>query len=154
MKKFIIVLAIVVLAALPVVAKGTQVGAEAGIVSGINYRTELGNKFNFTATAGVYNFDSVSAAAGVLWEMDPVKIDKAEFVHQFGFQGEIGIHAGTFYIAPMALGEIGYSFKWINNTMFTAFFRVAYGPSFWFNSDGSGASWNHFDASIGLIHEL
>jgi len=157
MKKALIVLALVVLALVPVMAKGTTaIGGEAGYpASGFTVNFDVNNNIDGFATVGFWYDGGLETLVGGQVKVLDFSIDKAKFFVSVG--GEVGVlfgfkaDTGTKVVAAFA-ASLNYNFK-VDNAKFRTYLRLGPGVSFKFNSDGAKPAFD-FIGAIGLVYYL
>ena len=143
MKKALIVIALIVLALVPVMAKdGFALGIELGEPTGVTFGYKVDNKWDGYVTAAV-GFGKVSyldAVCGAQFKVTDFKIGKAQFDVNVGGQAGINLlfgDANALAIAVRGTGSISYDWTWKNVGDFTAYLRLALGARFKVSGEAS-----------------
>ena len=133
MKKALIVIALIVLALVPVMAKdGFALGIELGEPTGVTFGYKVDDKWDGYVTAAV-GFGKVSyldAVCGAQFKVTDFKIGKAQFDVNVGGQAGINLlfgDANALAIAVRGTGSVSYDWTWKNVGDFTAYLRLALG---------------------------
>jgi hypothetical protein len=159
MKKVLIVLALVVLAVVPVMAKeGFALGIELGQPSGVTFGYKVNDKWDGYVTAAV-GFGKVSyldAVAGAQFKVTDFEIGKAKFDVNVG--GQAGINytfdgTNTLAIAVRGTGSVSYDWTWKDVGDFTAYIRLAAGVRFKVLGDGSLDLFN-WAGALGCVYHF
>lgn len=158
MKKFFIVLALVMLVMAPVVAKeGFTVGIEAGQPSGITFGYQINDKINVYLTGGLGfgTINYIDAAIGGQYKVFDFTVGTANFDVLAGVQaGALFYLENTKGIALAARGTaaIAYNWTWGKLGDFTAYLRGGIGARFKLSGDvTTGLSWN---AALGCVYHF
>ena len=157
MKKTLIVLALVVLALVPVMAKGaTAIGGEAGYpASGFTVNFDVNDNIDGFATVGYWYRGGLEALAGGQVKIVDFNIEKAKFFVSVGaeagglisFKDEVSTK-----VIVAATGSLNYNFT-IDKAHFRTYLRLGPGVSFTFNSDGVKIG-PDFIGALGLVYYL
>ena len=157
MKKALIVLALVVLALVPVMAKGaTAIGGEAGYpASGFALNFDFSDNVDGFATVGFWYDGGLEALIGGQVKVLDFSIDKAKFFLSVG--GEAGVLFGFTRdagIKVVAAGTVSlnYNFK-VDNARFRTYLRLGPGVSVKFNNEGTKFA-PDFIGALGLVYYL
>jgi len=156
MKKALIVLALVVLALVPVMAKGaTAIGGEAGYpASGVTVNFDVNDKIDGFATVGFWYAGGLEAIVGGQVRIVDFNIDKAKFFVSVGAEagGLISFKDGvSTKVIVAATGSLNYNFS-IEKADFRTYLRLGPGVSFTFN-DGVKPAFD-FIGALGLVYYL
>lgn len=157
MKKALIVLALVVLALVPVMAKGaTAIGGEAGYpASGLSVNFDFNNDIDGFATVGFWYDGGLEAIIGGQVKVLDFSVEKAKFFLSVG--GEAGVllgfrrDTGTKIIAAGTV-SLNYNFK-VDNSRFRTYLRLGPGVSVKFNHEGTKFA-PDFIGALGLVYYL
>lgn len=143
MKKALIVIALIVLALVPVMAKdGFALGIELGEPTGVTFGYKVDDKWDGYVTAAV-GFGKVSyldAVCGAQFKVTDFKIGKAQFDVNVGGQAGINLlfgDANALAIAVRGTGSVSYDWTWKNVGDFTAYLRLALGARFKVSGEAS-----------------
>lgn len=143
MKKALIVIALIVLALVPVMAKeGFALGIELGEPTGVTFGYKVDDKWDGYVTAAV-GFGKVSyldAVCGAQFKVTDFKIGKAQFDVNVGGQAGINLLFGdsnALAIAVRGTGSVSYDWTWKNVGDFTAYLRLALGARFKVSGEAS-----------------
>ena len=158
MKKALIVLALVVLALVPVMAKSaTAIGGEAGYpASGVTINFDLKDNIDGFATVGFWYEGGLEALVGGQVKVADIKIDKAKFFVSVGAEAGalISFKDGvSTKVVVAATGSFNYNFTVDNKADFRVYLRLGPGVSFKFNSDGTKIA-PDFIGALGLVYYL
>ena len=143
MKKTIIVIALVVLALVPVMAKeGFTLGIELGDPSGVTFGYKINDKWDgyVTAALGFGKNLYLDAVAGGQYKITDFNIDKAKFDVNVGAQVGVNVmfgEASALGIAVRGTGSVSYDWTWKDVGDFTAYLRLALGARFWLTNEPS-----------------
>ena len=157
MKKALIVLALVVLALVPVMAKGaTAIGGEAGYpASGFTINFDLRDNMDGFATIGFWYAGGLEALVGGQVKVADIKIDNAKFFVSAGAEAGIMFGFGNDVrtkVIIAATGSFNYNFK-VDNANFRTYLRLGPGVSFKFDSEGAKPAFD-FIGAVGLVYYL
>lgn len=160
MKKTLIVLALVVLAIVPVAAKGSfGVGLELGAPVGVTFNYDLkGTKVDWegytTVGFGFIGGNNLDAVVGAQIKVVDFQISKAKFDVKVGAQAGaiVPFGEGPFGVSLRGTAAISYDWLWKNVGNFTAYLRVAPGVKFTF-AGGFDAAFN-IAGALGLVYHF
>jgi len=143
MKKALIVIALIVLALVPVMAKdGFALGIELGEPTGVTFGYKVDDKWDgyVTAAVGFGRVSYLDAVCGAQFKVTDFKIGKAQFDVNVGGQAGINLlfgDANALAIAVRGTGSVSYDWTWKNVGDFTAYLRLALGARFKVSGEAS-----------------
>ena len=158
MKKFFIVLALVMMVVTPVVARGNfSVGIEAGQPSGIVFGYQINDKIDVYATGsfGYVGGTFIDAALGAQYKVADFAIKGTDFRVSAGLQSGALFYVGDtkgIALSVRATGAVLYDWTWEKVGDFTAYLRAGIGARFGISGDATtGLSWN---AALGCVYHF
>ncbi len=159
MKKVFIVLALVVLAIVPVAAKGVMgVGLEAGNPSGVTFDYKIDEKWEGYTTVGFafVGGKALDFVVGGQYKVTDFNIGKAQFDVKVGLQAGgilwLGDNSG-FGIAVRGTGAVVYDWTWKNVGDFSAYIRLGLGVGIGVSGNHSGAGFS-FSGALGCVYHF
>ena len=162
MKKTLIVLALVVLAIVPVAAKGSfGVGLELGSPVGATFNYDFkGTKVDWegytTVGFGFIGGNNIDAVFGAQVKVVDFQISKAKFDVKVGAQAGLLVTLGestTFGMSARGTVALSYDWLWKNVGNFTAYLRLAPGVKLTFSGGGVSPAFN-FAGALGLVYHF
>ena len=159
MKKALIVLALIVLAVVPVMAKeGFAIGLELGQPTGVTFDYKIDSKWDgyVTAAFGFGSTSYIDAVVGGQYKVTDFEIGKAQFDVNVGLQAGVNVLFGdtnAFAIAVRGTGSVSYDWTWKNVGDFTAYLRLALGARFKVSGDAELKPFS-WAGALGLVYHF